>query len=196
MYRLFVAIDLPPAVKEQLRAIAFGVPGAKWTEVDQIHLTLRFIGEVEGARFLDIREALSMVGAAPFLVRLKGTGHFPPRKAPRILWVGIEPNDSLLQLRNKVEAILTKTGLEPEGRKFSPHITLARLKDTPANKAAAFLAANALFETAPFEVSAFHLYSSVLTSKGANHQQEASYPLSTKPLGDGDEQPANSSHNP
>lgn len=181
MHRLFVAIDLPPPVKEQLNSIAFGVPGARWVEVEQVHLTLRFIGEVSGSSFLDIEESLSRVTAPPFSIRLKGVGHFPPRKHPRVLWAGVEANDTLMQLHNRVEAAIVRTGQEPEGRKFSPHITLARLRDTPAVKAAAFLAANSLFETSPFEVSTFHLYSSTLTGKGAIHQRQASYLLSAAP---------------
>ena len=177
MYRLFVAIDLPAETKKELAAICFGLPGARWMPVDQLHLTLRFIGEVDGGLYKDIQEMLATVTMAPFTIRLQGVGHFPPRKRPRVLWVGIEACDLLMRLRGRIESILVRGGLEPEGRKYSPHITIARLQDTPLVKAGNFLAANGLFATTPFTVRDFLLYSSKLTPKGAIHTIEASYPL-------------------
>jgi 2'-5' RNA ligase len=177
MHRLFVAVDLPSDIKEELATICFGLPGARWVPADQLHLTLRFIGEVDGNLFKDIKEMLSSVTTENFAMRLKGVGHFPPRKRPRVIWVGIEANDSLLRLRGKIESVLVRGGLEPEGRKYSPHITIARLKDTPAVKAGNFIAANDLFASPSFTVQDFLLYSSILTVKGAIHTIEAVYPL-------------------
>jgi 2'-5' RNA ligase len=182
MMRLFVAIDLPPEIKELLSSICFGLQGARWIPDDQLHLTLRFIGEVDGGLFKDIRELLALINANPFELRLKGVGHFPPRKHPQVLWVGIDPQDALLRLRGKIEAALVREGLEPEGRKYSPHITVARLKDTHAGKAANFLETNGLFASPCFSVENFLLYSSKLTPKGAIHTIEAAYPLHL-PLG-------------
>jgi 2'-5' RNA ligase len=127
--------------------------------------------------FRDIEEALEEVRMAPFSMRIKGLGFFPPRGAPRVLWAGIEKNQQLLLIRNKVESCLVRIGLEPEGRKFSPHITIARLKGTPANKIGNFLAGNGLFETASFTVQEFLLYSSRLNDKCAIHTIEAAYEL-------------------
>jgi len=177
MHRLFVAIDLPAQTKKELGAICFGLPGARWVPEDQLHLTLRFIGEVDGGLCKDIQELLATVTMEPFTIRLQGVGHFPPRKRPRVLWVGIEANDVLMRLRGRIESILVRSGLEPEGRKYSPHITIARLQDTPLVKAGNFLAANGLFATTPFTVQDFLLYSSKLTPKGAIHTVLASYPL-------------------
>ena len=177
MHRLFVAIDLPSPAKESLAKICFGVPGARWVPAEQLHLTLRFIGEVEGTLFREIREALAEIDLSPFPLRLRGFGCFPPRKAPRVLWVGIDENETLIQLRNRVEAILVRQGVEPEHRKFAPHITIARLKETPLVRLTNFLAGNSLFATEPWEVTEFHLYSSSLSDKGAIHTLEASYPL-------------------
>ena len=177
MYRLFVAIDLPDDVRAGLADLCFGIPGAKWVPPEQIHLTLRFIGEVDGAIFQDISETLADLRTPGFSLRLKGVGHFPPRKPPRVLWVGVEPQPVLIQLRNKVETALIRLGLLPEGRKFAPHITLARLHNTPLNKIGNFLAGNSLFECPPFPVVTFQLYSSVLTPKGAIHTIETVYPL-------------------
>jgi 2'-5' RNA ligase len=178
MYRLFVAVDMPHDLQERLGNMFFGIPGAKWVAEEQLHLTLRFIGEVDGGVFDDIREALGEIKADSFTMQLKGMGYFPPRKSPNVLWVGIEKNEKLTILRNRIEAVVVKTGLLPEQRKFSPHITLARLQGTPLLKITNFLAGNSLFESEPFQVSEFHLYSSLLTSKGAIHQIEATYPLS------------------
>lgn len=177
MVRLFVAIDLPKEVRRDLSFLCCGLPGARWVPEEQIHLTLRFIGEVDGAVFQDIKAGLEDVKHAPFPMRLQGLGFFPPRKSPRVLWAGIEKNDALVQLRNRAEAVLVRCGLAPETRKFAPHVTLARLTNTPVGRLANFLAGNGLYATEPFMVDAFHLYSSFLTSKGAFHQVESSYGL-------------------
>ena len=177
MSRLFVAIDLPEEIVAQLQGICYGVPGARWVQAEQMHLTLRFIGEVDGGVFQDIKEGLASVRAEGFFLQVKGLGLFPPRKTPKVLWAGIAPVEQVSALRNRIENSLVGLGLEPEGRKFSPHITLARLHDTPIPRMGRFLAGNNLFATEPFPVSEFHLYSSELTSKGAFHTLEASYPL-------------------
>lgn len=177
MPRLFVAIDFPEEIMKELTSICFGVPGARWVPEKQLHLTLRFIGEVDGVLFKEIREDLKDIKGDSFSMRLKGLGHFPPKKAPRVLWAGIETKDTLVQLRNRVNSVLVRLGLEPERRKYSPHVTIARLKNTPITKVTDFLAVNGLFSAGPFEVSKFRLYSSVLTPKGAIHNIEASYDL-------------------
>lgn len=177
MYRLFVAIDLPPDIAARLQELCYGVPGAKWVQPEQMHLTVRFIGEVDGGIFRDIKEGLGVIQSPPFVLQVKGLGFFPPRKTPRVLWAGLAPVEEVSALRNRIENVLVGLGLEPEGRKYSPHITLARLHDTPLARLGRFLAGNGLFATEPFPVSEFHLYSSELTSKGAFHTIEASYPL-------------------
>ncbi len=177
MYRLFVAIDLPPDIAAQLQGLCYGVPGARWVQPEQMHLTLRFIGEVDGGVFRDIKEGLCDVKAPGFSLQVKGLGVFPPRKTPRVLWAGLAPVEQVSGLRMRIENVLLGMGLGPEGRKYSPHITLARLHDTPLARLSRFLAGNGLFATEAFPVSEFHLYSSQLTSKGAVHTLEASYPL-------------------
>lgn len=177
MYRLFVAIDLPDDVKSELASFCFGLPGARWVDDDQLHLTLRFIGEADGALFEEIREALATIEMAPFSFQLKGAGHFPPRGMPQVLWIGVQADEKLLHLRSKVNSVLRQLGLESEKRKFSPHITVARLRNTSRSRIATFLAANNLYASRVIEVGAFHLYSSTLTSKGAIHTLEAAYAL-------------------
>lgn len=180
MYRLFVAIDPPEETVRRLGELCLGLPGARWNDPDQIHLTLRFIGEVDGGVFRDIQEALAGVAAEPFDVIPRGVGFFPPRKNPESLWVGIENPDPLVHLRNNIESALVRAGIKSESRRFFPHIALARLKNTPPARVARFLAGNALFKLPAFPVTEFCLYSSFLSSERALHQIEEVYPLTTK----------------
>jgi len=175
--RLFIAIDLPENVKEQVARLCRGLPGARWVKPEQLHLTLRFIGEVDGGMFRDLQEGLDDVRSESFTLQLDGVGFFPPRGKPRVLWVGLRQCGDLLQIRSRIESRLVALGLEPEGRKFSPHITLARLKNTPAARVGRFLENHNLFLSAPFLVDEFFLYSSRLGRNRAIHRIEAGYPL-------------------
>ncbi len=177
MIRLFVAIELPGELKERLFAMGGGVPGAKWVRPENLHLTLRFIGEVAESRIGDIDAALAAVRSPAFDLTLADTGHFSSRRASRVWWVGVEKNEPLSVLQGKVEAACVGAGLAPEGRKFSAHITLARLNRAPSSKVSAFLGANAMFKAAAFRVTDFILFSSFLARGGAIHREEATYPL-------------------
>ncbi|MBY0273704.1 RNA 2',3'-cyclic phosphodiesterase [Candidatus Binatia bacterium] len=177
MYRLFVSIELPDDVKQALARLSGDVPGARWLEADEMHLTVRFIGEVDGLVYEDVLSALDDVCVAPFELTVRGVGHFPPRGEPKILWAGLERSDALLVLHDRVESALVRAGVEGEHRKFAPHVTLARLKGTPSRAVGSFLAMNGLFRAAPFVVREFHLYSSSLGAKRAVHRCEASYAL-------------------
>jgi len=180
VYRLFVALDLPVPIRERLGILCFGVPGAVWVTPAQMHLTLRFIGEVDGGVFRDIIDALAAVSGEPFRLELKGIGCFPPRKQPKNLWAGVAKNEALIHLHHKIDTALVQAGLEREKRKFSPHVQLARLKETRLNKVAGYMAENSLFKLEPFDVTEFGLYSSFLSSQGAIHQLEESFPLISK----------------
>jgi 2'-5' RNA ligase len=180
VYRLFAAIDLPAYHKERLLNLCFGLPGAKWVDETRMHLTLRFIGEVDGAVFQDIQETLATVEAAPFEIEVKGVGFFPPRNHPETLWAGVEKSEPLIHLQKRIEAALQRIGVPAEKRKFAPHIQLARIKDTPAERVAGFLSDCALLRLEPFEVVEFCLYSSFLSSERALHQIEATFPLTGK----------------
>lgn len=177
MYRLFVAIDLTEDAKEAISRIRGGIPGMKWIDMAQLHLTLRFIGNADDSMLRRIHEELAKVYSPSFSLVPRGVGHFPPKRDPRVLWVGIEWNEALSSLQRLVEESLVKCGLEPEGRKFSPHITLARMKDTPLSRITPFLKKNRLFSLPPVPVKEFHLYSSVLTPRDAVHNRLASYAL-------------------
>lgn len=177
MYRLFVSIELPDDVKHALSRLSGDVPGARWLQLDEMHLTVRFIGEVDGLVYDDVVAALDEVRVAPFELALRGVGHFPPRGEPRILWAGLERSDGLRVLHDRVESALVRAGVESEHRKFSPHVTVARLRGTPARAVGSFIAMNGLFRASPFEVREFHLFSSSLGAKRAVHSCEATYPL-------------------
>ncbi len=173
--RLFVALDLPESIRERLARLCTGLPSTRWVAPDQLHLTLSFIGEVDGDTFHDLSAALIQVVFDSFPMRLDGLGFFPPRGKPRVVWVGIEKNEPLLHLQRKIHTHLVRLRLPLESRKFAPHITLARLKNTPADKVGAYLETNGLFCTEPFQVDRFRLYSSVLSQKGALHYIEQEY---------------------
>lgn len=177
MPRLFVAAELPDSVKERLAGISYGLPAAAWVPPDQMHLTLRFIGEVEEGLFQSIREALGGLRSPSFYLTLKGVGHFPKRGDPETLWAGVGENAELVRLRNRIESLLVKRGVEPEARKFHPHVTLARVKDARAPWIGRYLVDNALFSMHEIPIQGFGLWSSRLMPSGAEHRLEAGYPL-------------------
>ncbi len=181
MPRLFVAIDPTAPVRDALARLSHGVPGAKWVAPEQFHLTLRFIGEVEGGLYDEIVEALGDVEAPAFRLALVGVGHFPPRGAPRVLWAGVNDGAAPGRLHDRIEARLRQLGVAPDRRGFAPHVTLARLKQAPLARVRDYLALHGAFATQDFPVTEFHLYSSHLGAAGAVHRVEASYPLEGAP---------------
>jgi 2'-5' RNA ligase len=174
--RLFVAIAIPQAVAEPLLMIQSGVPGARWSTREQFHLTLRFIGEVDGRDAASIDDALAAIHADELRLQLKGVGEFGG-KNPRALWAGVAPNEALLHLQRKIETALQRIGLEAEPRKFTPHVTLAYLKAAPRERVMDFVIRHALYASAPFEAREFTLYSSELASDGSLYVPERSYAL-------------------
>jgi len=126
MIRLFVALELPPIVKAALLASMGGVAGARWQREDQLHLTLRYIGEVDRHAAQDISAALGRVNVRPFEAELGDPGLFEHRGRVDNLWVGVRPADRLAALAKAVNAALAGVGIAPEPRAFVPHITVAR----------------------------------------------------------------------
>ncbi len=174
--RLFVALALPNEVAAALTLIQSGVPGARWSTREQMHLTLRFIGEVDGQQAAAVDDALSTISAPGFRLTLKRVGQFGGRN-PSALWAGVEPNDALFHLERKIESALQRAGLPPETRKFTPHVTLARLKGTPRGRVMDYLTDHALFASPSVDVRAFILYSSQLTPNGSVYRAEKAYQL-------------------
>lgn len=177
MIRLFVAIPLPETVRTQLTLLQSGLPGARWIKPENIHLTLRFIGEVRNDVAGDIDLALADIVASGFTLHLDGIGNFSRGKHPHALWVGVAPSKSLLHLQAKIESVLVRAGLGAETRKFSPHVTIARLRDVRRERIERWAAVHGAFRSVPFAVDRFVLFSSFLKSAGAVYIEEASYPL-------------------
>lgn len=177
MHRLFVAIDPPEEIKRVIGSLRCPLPGAKWVAEAQIHVTLRFIGDVDDKLVKVVIESLSGIEAAPFSLAMQGVGCFPPKRDPKVLWVGVDGSSALFGLQCAIEKALVRIGVPPEGRPFTPHLTIARLKETPAARVAPFLRQYARFSTRFFPVTQFLLYSSTLTPQGAIHRQEALFPL-------------------
>ena len=176
MPRLFVALALPDDVAAGLRLIQSGVPGARWKERDQLHLTLRFIGEVDGRDADAIDDALSQIRSRRFAVELKSVGEFGG-KNPHALWAGVRDGEAVGHLQRKIESALQRVGLAAEERKFKPHVTLASLRAAPRGRVMDWLADHALYASAPFEANAFILYSSKLTPNGSIYRAEKAYSL-------------------
>ena len=179
--RLFVALALPDRVLAQLTALGKEFPGLKWTPPENLHLTLRFIGNLPEERVAAVQTALRAVKAAPFSLRLNGLGLFArPRRS--ILWAGLEPCPELLELKDRIDAMLAlHAALAPEGGRFSPHITLSRLKDVPQAALRERVKAVGKALTGSFSACSFTLFRSRLASGGAVHTLEAVYALGSPP---------------
>ena len=182
MKRLFLAIDLPERIIDDITATYMAIPGVRWIHEEQLHLTLRFFGELPGDRENLLVKTLTSVAMHPFFLRVKGAGHFPPRGEPRVLWLGIAPPDELSRLVSSVENKVTGAGFKREPRKFNGHITVARCRNASPERIARYLAANSLFTSEPFTVSAFHLYASHLGKDHATYIREVTFPLGTTGL--------------
>jgi 2'-5' RNA ligase len=175
--RLFVALDLPWALRERLAALGGGVPGARWVPAANYHLTLRFIGEVPPFRAEEVDHALAALRARRFTLTLAGIGTFAKAGRETALWVGVERNERLELLQGKIETALQRAGLEPERRRFAPHVSLARLDNAAPDKLAAFVQRHNLFRAEPFEVEHFTLFSSRLGKEQAVYEAEVEYEL-------------------
>jgi 2'-5' RNA ligase len=173
MPRLFLAIEIPDQIKEQLARLAGELPAARWVPAGQLHLTLRFIGEVGPQTFAAIKGALSGLSFRRFTLELRGAGHFPPGNRPRVLWVGVQPSEALVLLHQELELALIDPGITPDERPFSPHLTLARLKDPSPAAVRSFELRHEGLAFPPFEVHEVILFSSVLSNQGAIHCREA-----------------------
>jgi 2'-5' RNA ligase len=174
--RLFVALALPDAVAQGLMLIQSGVPGARWSAREQLHITLRFMGEVDGRDAADIDDAISLISAPRFTLELRGVGEFGG-KNPHALWAGVRDPAPVAHLARKIETAIQRIGLPAEQRKFVPHVTLARLRAAPRGRILDYLTDHALYASGTFEVGSFILYSSVLTDDGSIYTAEREYGL-------------------
>src|SRR5687767_13940565 len=166
MHRLFVAIRPPEPIRRQLLGAMGGISDARWQSEDQLHLTLRFIGEVDRHRAGDVHAALGAIHHPRFEIAVNGLGTFDRRGQPETVWAGVAPHEPLKALHKKVDQAIARVGVEPEQRAYLPHITLARLKRSSGSVRGLIEEAGGL-RSEPFQVDRFALYESKLTPEGA-----------------------------
>jgi 2'-5' RNA ligase len=178
VHRLFVAIRPPQEVRDLLIDAMDDSPALRWVGDEQLHLTLRFIGEVERPMANDIAGTLDRLRSQAFDLRIKGVGKFEQRNGGAV-WAGVEPRDPVIALAAKVERALQQIGLEPERRSFMPHVTLARWNRRNAEAISAFIRRNADLHSERFAVDRFTLFESKLSRHGAHYDEIASFSLGT-----------------
>ena len=176
MPRLFTALEIPAQAGQSLSMLRGGLPGARWIDPEHYHLTLRFIGDIDDALAREIAFMLSGVRRLGFQLRLDGLTSFGGRR-PRAVVATVAPTQQLYELQAEHERMMQRFGLEPEGRKYTPHVTLARLRDSSSHDVADFLATRHPFRPPPFRVPRFVLYSSRASVGGGPYVVEAAYPL-------------------
>jgi 2'-5' RNA ligase len=180
MIRLFAALALPDAVRERLALVRGPLPGARWVPPENMHLTLRFIGEVEPPMAADIDTALGRIEAPAFELSLTEPGSFGSRGRVRALWAGVKKTDDLMRLQAKIEVACVRVGLEPERRRYHPHVTLARCKNASQDSVNAFIAFHGGFDLPMIAVDRFYLFSSRMGRSGSVYATEAVYPLKSE----------------
>ena len=176
MHRLFVALRPPPDVRRQLFELMGGVPGARWQDDNQLHITLRYIGEVPTPVAEDVAAALGGIHAPPLSLRLSGVGCFDKHDRPNALWAGIAPHGAISTLHKKIDHALVRIGLPSEARAYRPHITLARLNRS-AGPVEGFLAVHAALASALFDIAYMTLFESHLGGEGPSYEAIERWPL-------------------
>jgi 2'-5' RNA ligase len=181
MPRIFIALDLSPETRIALARLQVAIPGARWLPAEQLHLTLAFIGDLDSAAVEPLKKALAAVKAPGFTLRFTVPGCYPHARQPRVLWYGLEPEPRLTLLAEKVRQAVLSCAIPLEERLFSPHITLARLKQPAGREVSAFLEPTHLHSVPPVDVSEFILFESRLSSGGAIHTPLERFPLPVIP---------------
>lgn len=176
MPRLFTGIEIPSGVAQALDMLRGGLPGARWIDRENYHVTLRFIGDVDDVVAQEAAYMLGQVRRPAFDLHMEGLASFGGRK-PRAVIASVAPEPALFDLQAEQERLMRRIGLEPEPRKYTPHVTLARLRDASSLDVADYLSARGYFRTAPFKVSQFVLFSSRASTGGGPYVAEALYPL-------------------
>jgi 2'-5' RNA ligase len=176
MPRLFTGVELPPDIVQALASLRGGLPGARWIDPENYHLTMRFIGDVDDATANEVASLLGRVTRSAFELHMECLSSFGGRK-PRAVVANVAPSPALMEAQAEQERLMQRMGLEPEGRKYTPHVTLARLRDVSSREVADYLAARGYFRTAAFPVSRFVLFSSRDSVGGGPYVVEAAYPL-------------------
>jgi RNA 2',3'-cyclic 3'-phosphodiesterase len=181
MPRLFTALEVPRSVATGLSMLKGGLPGARWIDVENYHVTLRFIGDVHHRHADDLAEALDRITAPHITLSVRGLSVFGSKK-PHALIANIEPQPALNALHFDMERLCQRLGLPADARKFVPHITLARLKNTTPEEAALYLSQHGLISVPDCTASRFVLMASRDSVGGGPYAIEAAYPLNERPL--------------
>ena len=174
--RLFIGISLPDYIKQSLSVINLKQPGFKPVAYNNIHLTLKFIGDADEPLAKEITSALSTITTPPFKLSIQSVGRFPPRGKPQVFWAGLgDAHPALFQLQAQIEESLQPLGIGPEKRRFHPHITLARCRNVSAKKAAVLTDKHRELTSPQFEVKSYKLYRSILKPEGALYHIEKEF---------------------
>ena len=176
MPRIFTGLEVPKNVAQSLSILRGGLPGARWIDPENYHLTLRFIGDVDDATEREVASLLGRVRRGSLELRFDTLSSFGGRR-PRAVIATLAQTPALMELQAEHERLMQRVGLEPEGRKYTPHVTIARLRDSSSRQVADYLATRALIEPLPFTVSRFVLFSSRASTGGGPYVVEAAYPL-------------------
>jgi len=176
MPRLFSGIEIPAAVARRLTLVRAGLNGARWIDPENYHVTLRFLGDVDGTTARDFAHSLGDIVASSFELRLSTLGSFGGRK-PRAIFAAISPSTALESLQRAHERAARAAGMPPEPRNYTPHVTVARLRGTRSDSVATYLERLGDFTSEPFEVTRFVLFSSRASVGGGPYVVEAAYPL-------------------
>jgi RNA 2',3'-cyclic 3'-phosphodiesterase len=177
MPRLFTGLEVPADITKLLSALRGGLPGARWAEPSDYHITLRFMGDMDTRRAREIDEMLMDVDREPLSLTLTGLGSFGGDR-PRTIIAQIEPTRALTELQAEQERLMRRMGLPADTRKFTPHITLARLRDVSTLEVARFLATHGHIPARRFEARRFVIFSARDLVGGGPYVVEAEYPLS------------------
>lgn len=180
MPRLFTGLEIPAEVADRLCDLRGGLPGAKWIDPENYHVTLRFVGDVDERLADEIAHALQRVRRRSFDVVLRGVDYFGGRM-PHSIFARVEPSPALMELQAEHERIVQRLGLEPEGRKFHPHVTIARVKGAAARDVAQWLNVRGGFPGARFRAERCVLFSSKASKGGGPYIVEDAYPLADAP---------------
>ena len=176
MPRLFTGLEIPAEIGQTLSSLRGGLPGARWIDPENYHVTLRFIGDIDGASAHEIASMLARIDRKPFDVTVQGLSSFGGRK-PRAVVANIAPTRPLIELQAELERLMQRIGLDPEGRKFTPHVTLARLHDVSSRDVADYLSVRGYFPSKVFTADRFVLFSSRASTGGGPYVVEDSYEL-------------------
>ena len=179
MPRLFTGIEIPPLARDHLALLKGGLPGARWIDPQNYHLTLRFVGDIDGRTASEIAAILDKVRRRPFDLRIDGIGSLGSRR-PHSIVATIAPSRELTELQAEQERLMQKLGLPPEQRKYTPHVTLARIRGVSERQIADYLSLRGGLLIPPFSVDRFVLFSSRDSVGGGPYIVEEAYPLVAK----------------